>query len=156
MAYGMGRPAILREDETIQQCRRLLEHPLSITSDARLISTVELTALRGKLPDIAHKLTTAPLHIELTASPDLPVDKDTLKRLKQANQDFDAWERYWDRVLCRPLACVARLTTADRFGKGKGDFFRESRELPSCCTSTDSSRYPEAIRRVSYLQHDRS
>jgi hypothetical protein len=47
MAYGMGRPAILREDESIHQCRRLLEHPLSIMSDARLVSTVELTALRG-------------------------------------------------------------------------------------------------------------
>jgi len=47
MAYGMGRPAILREDESIHNCRRLLEHPLSITSDARLVSTVELTALRG-------------------------------------------------------------------------------------------------------------
>lgn len=47
MAYGMGRPAILREDEAIHNCRRLLEHPLSITSDARLVSTVELTALRG-------------------------------------------------------------------------------------------------------------
>ncbi|WWD15975.1 hypothetical protein CI109_100399 [Kwoniella shandongensis] len=102
MAYGTGRPAIIREDETIHQCRRLLEHPLSITSDARLVSTVELTALRS------------PLHIELTASPDLPIAESTLKRLKQANQDFDAWERYWDRVL------------SDRFGKGRGDFFRES------------------------------
>lgn len=48
MAYGMGRPAILREDEAIHNCRRLLEHPLSITSDARLVSTVELMALRGE------------------------------------------------------------------------------------------------------------
>ncbi|WWC69418.1 uncharacterized protein I206_103357 [Kwoniella pini CBS 10737] len=102
MAYGTGRPAIIREDETIHQCRRLLEHPLSIPSDARLVSTVEMTALRS------------PLHIELTSAPDLPIAEGTLKRLKQANADFDAWERYWDRVL------------SDRFGKGKGDFFRES------------------------------
>lgn len=102
MAYGMGRPAILREDETIANCRRLLEHPLSITSDARLVSTVELTALR------------APLHIELTASPDTPINASTLQRLKQANADFDSWERYWDHVL------------AERFGKGKADFYRES------------------------------
>ncbi|BEJ14452.1 hypothetical protein CspHIS471_0402190 [Cutaneotrichosporon sp. HIS471] len=102
MAYGTGRPAILREDESIHQCRRLLEHPLSITSDARLVSTVELTALR------------APLHIELTASPDLPIEPSTLTRLKQANHEFDSWERYWDRVL------------SDRFGKARGDFYRES------------------------------
>jgi len=54
MAYGMGRPAILREDESIHQCRRLLEHPLSIMSDARLVSTVELTALRGRSSEKAH------------------------------------------------------------------------------------------------------
>ncbi|WVR05190.1 hypothetical protein IAU60_002202 [Kwoniella sp. DSM 27419] len=102
MAYGTGRPAIIREDETIHQCRRLLEHPMSIMSDARLVSTVELTALRS------------PLHIELTSAPDLPIAENTLKRLKQANADFDAWERYWDRIL------------SDRFMKGKGDFYRES------------------------------
>ncbi|ODO03333.1 hypothetical protein L198_02178 [Cryptococcus wingfieldii CBS 7118] len=102
MAYGTGRPAIIREDETIHQCRRLLDHPLSIASDARLVSTVELTALRS------------PLHIELTAAPDFPIAESTLRRLKQANQDFDAWERYWDRIL------------TDRFKKCKGDFFRES------------------------------
>ena len=37
-----------------------------------------------------------------------------MRRLRQATADFDAWERYWDRVL------------GDRFGKGRGDFFRES------------------------------
>lgn len=54
------------------------------------------------------------MHIELTTSPDLPITENTMRRLKQANTDFDAWERYWDRVL------------GERFGKGRGDFFRES------------------------------
>ncbi|KAL7424072.1 hypothetical protein Q5752_001657 [Cryptotrichosporon argae] len=115
MAYGMGRPAILREDEAIHQCRRLLDHPLSITSDARLVSTVELTALR------------APLHIELTAAPDQPIDLNTLKRLKNANDDFNAWQIFWDRVL------------SERFGKGKGDFFRESLVI--------QRQYAECVRR---------
>lgn len=47
----------------------------------------------------------APLHIELTASPDLPIAENTLRRLKQANSDFDAWERYWDRILCELETC---------------------------------------------------
>ena len=98
----MGRPAILREDEAIHNCRRLLEHPLSITSDSRLVSTVELTALRGEAcGSVREALTAAPLHVELTASPDLPLTENTLRRLKQANSDFDAWERYWDRILCK-------------------------------------------------------
>lgn len=45
----------------------------------------------------------APLHIELTAAPDLPIAETTMRRLKQANADFDAWERYWDRILCEPF-----------------------------------------------------
>lgn len=102
MSYGTGRPAILREDEAIAQCRRFLEHPLSIISDIRLISTVECIALR------------APLHVVLTSSPEEPVDQMTVARLQQANYDLDRWQNYWDRVL------------AERFNKDEGDFFRES------------------------------
>ncbi|KAJ9092612.1 hypothetical protein QFC19_008650 [Naganishia cerealis] len=102
MSYGTGRPAILREDESIAQCRRFLEHPLSIISDVRLISTVECIALR------------APLHVVLTSSPEDPVDQMTVARLQQANYDLDRWQNYWDRVL------------AERFNKDEGDFFRES------------------------------
>jgi hypothetical protein len=102
MSYGTGRPAIVREDEAIAQCRRFLDHPLSILSDARLISTVELIALR------------APLHVVLTSSPEDPVDQDTVGRLQRANVDFDAWQVYWDKVF------------SERFHKSKTDFFRES------------------------------
>lgn len=102
MSYGTGRPAILREDESIAQCRRFLEHPLSIISDVRLISTVECIALR------------APLHVLLITSPEEPVDQMTVARLQQANYDLDRWQNYWDRVL------------AEKFNKDEGDFFRES------------------------------
>ncbi|KAK4689740.1 large subunit ribosomal protein L4, partial [Tremellales sp. Uapishka_1] len=139
MAYGMGRPAILREDNAIQNCRRLLEHPFSITSDARLVSTVELMALRGELSVIQWNerklmdLIEAPLHIELTASPDVPLSKTTMAILKEANVSFDNWEKYWDRVLCEVLRVVygGELTrpAAERFGKGRGDFYRESIEV---------------------------
>lgn len=87
MSYGLGRPAIVREDGTIHNCRLLLDHPLSLESDVRLIYSVELLALR------------APLHVELTAAPDEPLDTATLARLRWANDQFDAWERYWDDIL---------------------------------------------------------
>jgi hypothetical protein len=41
----------------------------------------------------------APIHVELTASPDKPLSTETLARLQQANDSFDAWARYWDRRL---------------------------------------------------------
>jgi hypothetical protein len=87
MSYGMGRPAIVREDSTIHNCRLLLDHPLSLGSDTRLIYAVELIALR------------APLHVELTATPDLPIDAATLTRLRWAHEQFDAWEKHWDDML---------------------------------------------------------
>jgi hypothetical protein len=82
-------------------------------SDARLVSTVELTALRGTSLQNDESLIIAPLHIELTASPDLPIAEQTLRRLKQANADFDAWERYWDRVLCKYISDLGRKQADD-------------------------------------------
>lgn len=102
MSYGTGRPAILREDASIAECRRFLDHPLSIATDVRLISTVEMIALR------------APLHIVLTTSPEEPVSQETVVRLQQANGAFDRWLSYWRRVM------------VERYGKAHNDFFLES------------------------------
>lgn len=102
MSYGTGRPAILREDASIAECRRFLDHPLSIATDVRLISTVEMIALR------------APLHIVLTTSPEEPVSQETVVRLQQANGAFDRWLTYWERVMI------------ERYGKAQNDFFMES------------------------------
>lgn len=87
MSYGTGRPAILREDACIAQCRRFLDHPLTTVNDARMVSTVEMLALR------------APLHIVLTTSPEQPVNQETVIRLHQANADFDRWLAHWERVM---------------------------------------------------------
>lgn len=120
MSYGLGRPAIVREDATIHRARLLLDHPLTLDSDARLIYAVELLSIRGESPLAAYALAmadpeTAPLHVELTATPDLPLDTATLARLRWANEQFDAWEDHWDQVL------IARGENAS--------FIRESREL---------------------------
>jgi hypothetical protein len=45
----------------------------------------------------------APIHVELTASPDKPLSTETLARLQEANDSFDAWARYWDRRLGEKL-----------------------------------------------------
>lgn len=45
----------------------------------------------------------APIHVELTASPDKPLSAETLARLQEANDSFDAWARYWDRRLGESL-----------------------------------------------------
>lgn len=119
MSYGLGRPAIVREDATIHRARLLLDHPLALDSDARLIYAVELLSIRGLSRALLNlrQMTddfAAPLHVELTATPDLPLDTATLARLRWANEQFDAWEDHWDQVL------IARGENAS--------FIRESRE----------------------------
>lgn len=102
MSFGTGRDPVIRESETIANARKFLNHPLSIMSDVRLVSTVEGIALR------------APLHFLLTSSPEEPVDQGVVARLQQADRDFDKWLEYWDKAM------------NDKFGKDPTDFYRES------------------------------
>ena len=85
LSYGTGRPAILKEDESIFRCRLLLQHPLAIEDDMRLVSTVELMALREK---INNKL--APF--------DRPVEDQTFDILREADLEFKNWYATWDQA----------------------------------------------------------
>lgn len=82
MSYGTGRPAILKDDESIWGSRLLLKHPLAIQDDMRLCSTLELMAIRERI------------HNKL--SPDLPLDDHTFAILREANSEFRNWFATWD------------------------------------------------------------
>lgn len=47
MAFNHGKPVTFIDDDSLQYARRFLEHPLSISSDHRLVASSELLALRG-------------------------------------------------------------------------------------------------------------
>jgi hypothetical protein len=83
ISYGTGRPAILRDDESIEHCRELLNHPLAMEDDMRLVSTVELMAVRERV-----NARLAPL--------DRPIDENTFRILQDADEQFDSWYRNWD------------------------------------------------------------
>jgi hypothetical protein len=85
MSYGTGRPAVLKDDESIWNCRMLLQHPLAIEDDMRLVSTVELMAIRER---ITNKL----------GPYDQPVDDHTFEVLREADRDFQTWYNTWDVV----------------------------------------------------------
>ena len=84
LSYGTGRPAILKDDESIWKCRLLLHHPLSIEDDMRLVSTVELMAIRERVHNLL-----APLANE-------PLDDRTFKPLHIARDEFKKWYQTWD------------------------------------------------------------
>ena len=120
LAFGTGRPALFRNDLGIERCREFLTHPLSVPSDVRLVSTVEMMSLR------------APLHVLMTNSPDQPLNEDTIAKLREANASFERWLMHWDSVF------------ADTFAREQGDFYRESlvaqREYASLFTNSQLLR----------------
>lgn len=83
MSYGTGRPAILKDDESIANARVFLQHPLAIEDDMRLVSTVELMALRERV------------HNALTPIGELVTERD-FEELRRADLNFRSWYATWD------------------------------------------------------------
>ena len=86
MSYGTGRPAILKDDESIWQCRMLLRRPLAIEDDMRLVSTVELMAIRERV------------HNQLAPFAYGSVDERTFEVLRSADAEFVHWYQTWDQA----------------------------------------------------------
>lgn len=85
LSYGTGRPAVLRDDESVRDCRQLLRHPLAIDDDMRLVSTVELIKIRE--------------HIHEAMSPlEGPVKMEHFEELVNADKELDSWFRTWDNA----------------------------------------------------------
>lgn len=85
MSYGTGRPAVLKDDESIKHCRLLLQHPLAIEDDMRLVSTVELMALRERV------------HNALSPF-EGPVKDEHFEELRRADLNFRSWYATWDQA----------------------------------------------------------
>ncbi|KAG6889914.1 hypothetical protein C0992_003618 [Termitomyces sp. T32_za158] len=85
LSYGTGRPAVLKEDETIQECRMLLQHPLAIEDDMRLVSTVELMAIRERVHNAMSPI-------------EGPVREEHFARLREADGEFNNWFKIWDHA----------------------------------------------------------
>lgn len=94
ISYGVGRPAILRFDDSIRDCRLLLQHPLAIEDDMRLVSMVELMILREKI------------HNRL-AQQDSITD-ETFLTLREADTDFKVWFDHWDQKFAEKYSDVGR------------------------------------------------
>ncbi|KAJ6519653.1 hypothetical protein C8R45DRAFT_952252 [Mycena sanguinolenta] len=85
LSYGTGRPAVLKDDESIKHCRLLLQHPLAIEDDMRLVSTVELMALRERV------------HNALSPF-EGPVKDEHFEELRRADVNFRSWYATWDQA----------------------------------------------------------
>ncbi|KAF8330359.1 uncharacterized protein EI90DRAFT_3060473 [Cantharellus anzutake] len=91
LSFSTGRPAILREDDSVADCREFLLHPLTIPDDTRLVSMVELAMIRERL----HK------KLSHSAEESTSTPPDAYATLHKANQDFQQWNDYWDEEFAR-------------------------------------------------------
>lgn len=98
LSYGTGRPAILKDDESIWNCRHLLQHPLAIEDDMRLVSTVELMAIRER--------------VQNNISVEGPVDAQTFHFLSKADAEFRHWYSTWDTAFSQKYEDAGKVSLA--------------------------------------------
>jgi hypothetical protein len=133
LSYGTGRPAILKDDESIWKCRLLLHHPLSIEDDMRLVSTVELMAIRERV------------HNHLAPLAHEPLDDRTFKPLHIARDEFKHWYSTWDQAFSQKYENAA--------------FYRQSLEIQHLhadlyhtATALKGIKGPEDVQKMSESQ----
>lgn len=117
---------MLKEDESIYQCRLLLQHPLAIEDDMRLVSTVELIALRERIHNAV-------------SSFDEPVKDTDFEELKKADASFRTWYATWDQAFSQKYANAGKCSY-HRVGIGVIEAQHFCSLLPTESSDTTSSR----------------
>lgn len=135
MSYGTGRPAILRDDESIWQCRLLLTHPLSIEDDMRLVSTVELMAIRERV------------HGKLSPL-DRAIDDYTFNVLREADAEFQTWYSNWDAAFSQKYENAAFYRQSLQIQHIHAELFHNSIALRNINGPRDVQNMPPAQREL--------
>lgn len=132
LSYGTGRPAILKDDETIWECRHLLQHPLAIEDDMRLVSTVELMAIRER--------------VQNSIANEGPVDHSTFEALRQADGEFRNWYTTWDTAFSQKYEDAAFYRQSLQIQHLHAELFHNASALRDINGPSDVQRMPQAQR----------
>ncbi|KAG8917526.1 hypothetical protein FRC01_002396 [Tulasnella sp. 417] len=95
MSFGTGRPATLKEDESVHECRLLLTHPLAIPDDMRLVSMVELMIIRERTQNA------------ICPTDNTPIDDSTFRAIDQARLNFEGWLHIWSNNFSKRYEAAA-------------------------------------------------
>ena len=95
MSFGTGRPAVLKEDESVHECRLLLTHPLAIQDDMRLVSMVELMIIRERTQN------------QISPNENTPIDENTFRVLAQSRVNFQGWLHIWSNNFSKRYEAAA-------------------------------------------------
>ncbi|KAH9944211.1 uncharacterized protein BXZ73DRAFT_39269 [Epithele typhae] len=134
MSYGTGRPAILKDDESIWQCRLLLQHPLAIEDDMRLVSTVELMAIRERV------------HNNLSPLFDRAVDEITFNVIREADMEFRNWYATWDQAFSQKYEDAAFYRQSLQIQHLHAELFHNATALRGIDRPEDMPNMPPAQR----------
>ncbi|WVO13060.1 hypothetical protein L204_100670 [Cryptococcus depauperatus] len=85
VSLGTGKPLMLRDDQSVQQARKLLDHPMASETDMHLIAGVELVNLRISIIEHLN-----PLHGKL--------DTSTITFVKSKLAEIQAWYQEWYNI----------------------------------------------------------
>ncbi|KAJ4485944.1 hypothetical protein J3R30DRAFT_3442999 [Lentinula aciculospora] len=135
LSYGTGRPAILKEDESIKHCRMLLQHPLAIEDDMRLVSTVELIMLRERV------------HNALSSF-DEPVKESDFDELKKADNSFRHWFATWDHAFSQKYEDAAFYRQSLQIQQFHAELFHNATALRGINGPEDVQRMPQMQREL--------
>ncbi|KAF9566152.1 hypothetical protein CPC08DRAFT_658350 [Agrocybe pediades] len=132
LSYGTGRPAVLKDDDSIRQCRFLLNHPLAIEDDMRLVSTVELIAVREGVQN----------KIDFNG----PITPEDFKHLHDANIHFMSWYKEWDEVFSRKYEDAAFYRQSLQIQQVHAELFHNATALRNIIGPEDVDNMPAAQR----------
>jgi hypothetical protein len=109
----------LKDDESIWQCRLLLQHPLAIEDDMRLVSTVELMAIRERVNN--------------NLSPfERPADEITFAVIQQADSEFRNWYKTWDQAFSQKYEDAGMTESTSRYS-------------PTCSADSSPKRFTAKV-----------
>ncbi|KAF9456161.1 hypothetical protein BDZ94DRAFT_1292962 [Collybia nuda] len=135
LSYGTGRPAVLKDDESIQECRMLLQHPLAIEDDMRLVSTVELMAIRERVNNALSPI-------------EGPVKDEHFTRLREADDEFLAWYTTWDEAFSQKYDNVAFYRQSLQIQHVHAELFHKATALRGINGPEDVQKMPLVQRQI--------
>ncbi|KAF8807749.1 hypothetical protein BYT27DRAFT_7189845 [Phlegmacium glaucopus] len=135
LSYGTGRPAVLKDDQSIKDCRYLLNHPMAIEDDMRLVSTVELIAIRERVHN-----TLAPF--------DGPVKPEHFEELHRADHDFRSWYASWDAAFSRKYEDAAFYRQSLQIQHLHAELFHNATALRGINGPEDAQKMPASQREL--------
>ncbi|KAI9461022.1 hypothetical protein BJY52DRAFT_1117821 [Lactarius psammicola] len=136
MSYGTGRPAILKDDESIWQCRLLLRHPLALEDDMRLVSMVELMSIRERITN------------HLLPFGHGPVDERTFDVLRNAYAEFKHWYEIWDQAFSQKYEDAAFYRQSLQIQQLHAELFHSATALRGINGPEDVQKMPASQREV--------